>query len=154
MKYLFRSSLALSLLASVLFGCTPLRPLSIPSLQEADIYIKVVATGKCGINLPSANNACKGVGDSDGLACGRPGDTVRWVPNNSNTEIRSIEFSAGDNVVCDGGVTGNNQGRQCVLKEPAGMTDERGYAYKYEIGVNFRAEECAKLDPYVIITSR
>jgi hypothetical protein len=129
-------------------------PLGAPPPEEVDVVVMVVATGRCALNLPVAVNACYGVGRTDGLACGRDGDTVRWTPGNRNTTIRSISFPEGNAVVCDGGVTADGDDRVCRLNHQPGATPGKGFAFKYTIGFGFNDTECAEQDPYVIVTIR
>jgi hypothetical protein len=134
-------------------GCAEM-PLGPPPPDEVDVVVEVVATVRCGLNLPAANNACFGVGRTDGVTCGRNGDTVRWRPKDPDTTIRSITFPAGNAVVCDGGVRADRRDLVCLLKEQPGLTAGQGIAFKYAIGVTIRGINCDEQDPYLIVTKR
>jgi hypothetical protein len=146
-----------------LTACAAPGPFTDPPKEDVTITVRVVANGNCGLRLPADKNACKGVHSGDGLACGRPGDIVQWVPGNTSSGVRSVRFPAGNDVVCHRGVTDIDPakplaGKQCILADPGNLTETQGVAFKYLIGVNFKSlfnsRECGEQDPYVIVTRR
>jgi hypothetical protein len=140
------------LLLVLVVGCMRLATLPAePPERAVDINVNVVATPGCKLKLHTVQNACKGVGQTNGVACGRPEDTVRWTSNNAT--IDTITFAAGDQVVCgQAGVEVVGQARACELARQD-ITDDQGVAFKYLIRWTFQGDRC-ELDPYVIVTKR
>jgi hypothetical protein len=134
-------------------GCAATERLGEAPAEPVVIDVRVIGSADCALNLPAESSGCNGVGRSDGVACGRNGDTVRWVPQSDNVVVRSITFPEGNEVVCEESPSTAND-MTCVLREQPGASPQRGVAFKYLIGVNFRGRECAEQDPYLIVTRR
>lgn len=161
----------LKCIASVAFtalvaGCASYRVLvSDPPAGVAVVGIEVKAAasdgGSCRVTrLKTENNACKGVGETNGLACGRKDDQLLWQPGR-NVEIVSVNFPEGNEEVCNGGVVhvdtsgdGSPDSFQCTLKEPADVTPNRTVGFKFDIQVKWRGRTCQLFDPYVMISRR
>jgi len=138
-------------------GCARYAPMEPPPGSET-ITVHVIATqpkNDCAPRFPAQRNACRGVtGETDGLACGAPGDLVVWKAGNEVTGISSIDFVAGNKNVCGRSVRQSDGSFSCVL-QPRPPSEGQGLAFKYVVGLTFKGEACKdKVDPYIIVVKR